>query len=156
MNQLKIYIQNFLSRSGSYVLIASIFARLLSFLASWIALRLIDNKELGIVIFAFNIISFFIPIGGLGLHQSLIRYGSLVKTNKEKDYLFIYTLKKGLLASLLLVLLIICSSFFIHFSFEKTRAYLIVLSFIILPMYVFELIKIQFRLKHDNKSFVFV
>lgn len=155
MQIVKNYIQNFISRSGSYVLLATIAARLLSFLASWIALQLIDNKELGIIIFAFNIISFFIPIGGFGLHQSLIRYGALLKTNTEKDSLFIFTFKKGLAASLLLIALIVTASFFIDFSFEKTRNYVIFLSFTILPFYVFELIKIQFRLKYNNKSFAF-
>ena len=155
MNQPRVYFQEFLARSGSYVLIASILARLLSFLASWFALQLIDHVELGIVIFAFNIISFFIPIGGFGLHQSLIRYGALAKTDKEKNDLFIYTLRKGLNASFILILLIIVGSFVVQFSFEKTRIYLITLSFIIVPMYFFELIKIQFRLKHDNKNFAY-
>lgn len=153
MQIIRQYINNFFQRAGSYVLLATIFARLLSFFASWIALQLIDNKELGIVIFAFTIISFFIPLGGLGLYQSLIRYAPFLKTNTEKDNLFIYCLQKGLIASLFLIIIIVLGSFFINFSFDKTRSYLIFLAFIIIPSYIFELIKIQFRLKHNNKLF---
>lgn len=91
-----IFINNFISRAGTTVLLTTIISRVLSFIASWIALQLIDNEELGVVIFAFNIISFVIPIGGLGLHQSLIRYGALLKDAEEKNSLFIYVLKKGL------------------------------------------------------------
>ncbi|HBK70300.1 MAG TPA: hypothetical protein DDZ39_01360 [Flavobacteriaceae bacterium] len=155
MNIVQNFIQNFLNRAGSYVLLTTVFSRILSFTASWIALQLIDNKELGVVIFAFNIVSFISPIGGFGLHQSLIRYGALLKSDTEKNSLFIYVFKKGLLASLIIILLIIITSFFIDFSFSYTRYYLIFLSFIIIPSYLFELIKIQFRLNYDNKSFSF-
>ena len=155
MNFLKTYIQNFLSRSGSYVFIATIFSRVFSFLASWLALQFISNKELGVVLFAYNIILFLIPISGFGLHQSLIRYGALLKTKEEKNSLFLYVFRKGILASLILILLIIIASFFITFKFENTQTYLIILSFIILPSFIFEIIRAQFRLNHNNKSFAF-
>lgn len=149
------YIKAFLSRAGSYVFIASASARVLSFLASWIALQLIPNRELGIVLFAYNIIFFIIPMGGLGLHQSLIRYGALLQTEDEKNDLFIYAFKKGGLITLVLILLIVCSSFLIPFQFENTGYYLAGLSLILLPNFLFELIKIQFRLLHDNKKFAY-
>jgi O-antigen/teichoic acid export membrane protein len=129
-------------------------ARLLSFITSWIALQLIPNKELGVVIYALNFILFIIPLGGLGLHQGLIRYGSLLKSNEEKDTLFIYVLKKGTFVSILLIAFIIIVSSLASFRFENTSTYIILLSIIILPMYILEIIKIQFRLKHDNKSFI--
>ncbi|WP_397447332.1 polysaccharide biosynthesis C-terminal domain-containing protein [Polaribacter sp. R77954] len=155
MQLIKKYILNFLGRSGSYVFGATIFARLFSFIASLVALKLIDNTELGVVLFAYNIIVFLIPISGFGLHQSLIRYGALLKLKKEKNGLFIYVLKKGILASLIIITLIICASFFIKFKFEGTQLYVIVLSFIILPSFIFEVIRAQFRLQHNNKFFAY-
>jgi O-antigen/teichoic acid export membrane protein len=115
---------------------------------------LIPNEELGVVIYALNFILFIIPLGGLGLHQGLIRYGALLKTNEEKDTLFIYVLKKGFVVSILLIVLIVIGSSLASFRFENTSTYIIFLSIIILPMYLLEIIKIQFRLKHDNKSFI--
>ncbi len=153
MKNIIIFIHNFISRAGTTVLLTTVISRVLSFMASWTALQLIDNEELGVVIFAFNIISFVIPIGGFGLHQSLIRYGALLKEVEEKNSLFIYVLKKGLIASITLVFLIILVSFFINFSFDGIRFYIIFLSFVIIPSFLFELIKIQFRLNYDNKSF---
>lgn len=153
MNLLKSYIQNFVSRAGNYILSASIISRLLSFLASWIALQLIPNKELGIVLFSYNIILFIIPIGGFGLHQSLLRYGALLKTPEEKNSLFRFTFFKGIWATCILILIILIGSFFIDFKFENTKNYLAFLSLILIPMYVFELMKIQFRLQHKNKLF---
>ena len=83
MNLLITYVKNFINRAGSYVFIATIFARIFSFIASWLALKLISNDELGVVLFAYNIIVFLIPISGFGLNQSLIRYGALLKSKEE-------------------------------------------------------------------------
>lgn len=134
---------------------ATIIARILSFLASLAALYFISNKELGIVLFAYNIIIFVIPLGGFGLHQSLIRYGALAKTKEEKNSLFLYVFKKGTVASLLLIVLIICISFFINFKFENTFNYIVLFSFVILPSFIFEIIRAQFRLHHNNKFFAY-
>ncbi|MDP4988612.1 MAG: oligosaccharide flippase family protein [Polaribacter sp.] len=152
---LKIYIQNFLSRAGSYVFTATLASKGLSFLASWIALQLIDHKELGVVLFAYNFIVFLIPISGFGLNQSLIRYGALLQTQEEKDALFVYVSKKGFLATIILILLIISGSFLIDFQFQNTQLYVIILSFVLIPTFFFEVIRAQFRLKHDNKSFAY-
>ncbi len=155
MNLLKTYISNFLSRKGSYVFIATVLARIFSFIASWLALKLISNEELGVVLFAYNIIVFLIPISGFGLNQSLLRYGALLKSKKEKNSLFLYVLSKGVLASFVLIALIILSSFFVPFKFENTQLYVVILSFIILPSFIFEIIRAQFRLQHNNKSFAY-
>jgi len=150
---LKNYIQGFISRSGTAIFSASIIARIISFLASWIALQLIPNKELGVVLFAYNIIIFIIPFGGFGLHQSLIRYGALLNTETEKNSLFVYAFKKGTLATMFLILLVILIALLIPFQFENTNYYLAGLSLILIPNFLFELIKIQFRLQHNNKKF---
>ena len=153
MNLVKQYIQNFISRAGTQILSASIIARILSFFASWIALQLIPNKELGIVLFAYNIIAFILPFGGFGLHQSLLRYGSLSTTTKEKNNLFKYTFYKGIWVTLLLIAMICVVSFSTNFQFRNTQYYIAFLSISLIPMYIFELIKIQFRVLHNNKLF---
>ncbi len=155
MSFIKNYLQNFLKRAGSYVLTATVISRVFSFFASWLALQFIPNKELGIVLFSYNIVVFIIPIGGFGLHQSLIRYGALLKTDEEKDSLFVYVFKKGIATSSIIILMIIVAAIFIPFQFEKTSNYLILLSFLIIPTFTLEIIKAQFRLKYDNKSFAF-
>jgi O-antigen/teichoic acid export membrane protein len=107
------------------------------------------------VLFAYNIIVFLIPISGFGLHQSLIRYGALIKSDEEKNSLFLYVLKKGIVASLGLITLIITCSFFINFQFKDTQSYIIILSFLVLPSFLLEVIRAQFRLKHNNKAYAY-
>jgi len=150
------FIKNFLNRSGGYIFSTSVISKGLSFFASWIAIRLIPNKELGAVIFAFQIIAFIIPVAGLGLEQGLFRYGALIKSTIEKNKLFMYTLKYGILVSFILIGFIILSTFFIEFKLEKTKYYLIFLSLALTTHYIFGIIKIKILLDKDNKLFSFV
>lgn len=156
MNLLKTYIQNFLNRSGGHVFLATFISRLFSFLASWFAIQFVPHKELGIVLFAYNIIAFIIPFGDLGLHQSLIRYGALLKSNEEKKGLFMYVFKKGFLVSVFIVISIIIFGLLFPFKFHKTGTYLAYLSLTLIPIFILEIIKIQFRLFHKNKLFSYV
>lgn len=147
------FIKGFLSRSGSYVFSTTIASRLLSFFASWIALQLIPNKELGVVIYAFQIIIFIIPMGSLGLNQGLLRYGSQLKSTQEKDALFRFVLKKGIFVSLIFTGIIIIIAYLLNFELNETSYYLILLSSIITSGFIFEILKIQFRLQKNNKLF---
>ena len=150
---IKNFINGFISRSGNAIFLSTVFSRILSFLGSMIVLRLLDNKELGIILFAFSIIQFMIPIGGFGLHQSLLRYGSLLKSTRDKEKLFSYVLKNGIIGSLLFMIVILFIGWFIPFQFKKTFYYLSLLSTAILTNFIFELVKTQFRLQHKNILF---
>ena len=153
MAQIKEYINGFINRSGSYVLFSTMAARVLSFLGSWIALQLIEAKELGVILFAYGIVQFIIPIGGFGLHQSLIRYGALLKSEDEKQQLFSYVLKKGIVASIAIILVLVGIGYLIPFQFDKTYGYFSILSLSILTVFILEIIKIQFRLQHKNRLY---
>lgn len=155
MNTIKSYIQGFLNRSGSYVFLATVLSRILSFLASWIALQFIENDKLGVVLYAWNIITFLLPFVGLGLPQSLIRYGALANAEDKKSILR-YVKKYGTYSSILLSILVSSFAFVYPFEFEKTGIYLALFSLIFVPFFWFETIKIQLRLEHNNKSFAYV
>jgi len=147
------YIKDFLSRSGGYIFLSTVISRALSFIGSWIALQIIESSELGVILYAYGFIQFSIPLGGLGLHQSLIRFGALASSKQEKEGLLHYVLKKGTIASILLILSIICVSSFIPFQFENTYFYLSILSFSIFSFFILEVVKVQFRLLHKNHLF---
>ncbi len=149
------FIQNFIGRAGTYVFSSVVIARVLSFIASWIALQLIPHDDLGVVIYAFQIITFLIPIGGLGLHQSLIRYGSQLGSIKEKNDLFQFAVKRGIIASFFLIIIVSLFALFKDFEREETSFYLVLLSFALITHYVFELVKIQCRLQKRNKLYAY-
>ncbi|RPE00142.1 hypothetical protein EGM88_02440 [Aureibaculum marinum] len=146
----------FKNRNGISIFYATIIARILSFFTSWIALQLINHKDLGVVIYAFTIISFILPISGLGLHQSLIRYGSLSKSDTIKNQIFKYVLNKGIISSIVLVLLIILISLLLKSYFLYSVHYLIILALAIPTFFLLEIVKVQYRLKHQNKTFALI
>lgn len=151
--QFKLFILGFLNRNGIHVLFATVSARILSFFASWIALKLIPNFELGLIIYAINIISLIIPLSGLGASQGLLRYGALLATREEKNKLFIYVLKKGGTLSIILVVVTILLSSFLSQNLTGSKSYLIVVSITIFTLFLLESLKIQFRVLHKNKLF---
>ncbi|QTE23986.1 polysaccharide biosynthesis C-terminal domain-containing protein [Polaribacter cellanae] len=130
-------------------------ARIFSLFASWIALKLIPDATLGVVLFSYNIILFLLPVSGFGLHQSLLRFSAISKNNEEKNTIFLYVLKYGLIASLIIIFVVVIASLFIPFQFEKTQQYVIVFSLLIIPTFLFEIIRAQLRLNHDNKNYAY-
>ena len=154
MNSLKTYIQSFFQRAGNYIFIATIISRALSFLASWIALQLIDNTKLGEVLYGWNIITFLLPFVGFGLHQSLIRYGALGNDNEKKTLLY-YVMKNGVFASIFLAFIVTVVALLFPFEFENTGYYIAIFSIAFIPIFLLETIKTQFRLQHKNKTFAY-
>jgi O-antigen/teichoic acid export membrane protein len=134
------------------VFLATISSRILSFIASWIALQLLHPKPLGNVLYSWNFIVFLTPLVGLGLHQSYIRYGALIKDDEEKKQLLNYVIKKGLLSSLLMTFLVITLIFLFGFKDTNINSYLYILSLVFIPTFLFEVIKIRVRLEHQNKK----
>ncbi|MCK5637763.1 MAG: hypothetical protein KAH67_03570, partial [Flavobacteriaceae bacterium] len=146
MKDLKLFLEGFKNRHGLNILSSTIIARILSFFASWIALQFIPNFELGLVIYAFNIISFIIPISGFGASQGLLRYGALLKEEDEKYQLFYFIIKKGSVFSLLIIALIIILSPLLNSKIGHVQPYLIAVSFSILTLFLLESLKVLFRI----------
>jgi len=153
MHKTVVFINDFIKRKGGYIFAASIFSRLLSFLASWIALQLIPSNEFGYAIYAFYIITFLIPLAGFGLSQGLLRYGSQLETTLEKNSLFIFALKKGSYITIFLITIIILLSGFLTHNLKESRPYFIIFSFSIFSFYLLGLLKIQFRVIMKNKLY---
>ncbi len=156
MKGVKDILSGFLSRSGSYVFVASMLARLLSFTASWLVLQLVSEQALGTVIFAFSFIVFLIPIGGFGLEQSYIRYAAVSKDATEKEQLFRYTFKKGLLLAGLFSLLLAIIGYLAPFIPDSSRIYFMILSFSLLAHFILGMFQNYYRVKHQNKRFAYL
>ena len=156
MKNLKHFFKGFIDRKGNYVFVATVSARILSLLASIIALKLIDATDLGYVIYALNIMTFLIPLSGLGIQQGLLRFGAQLNSVTEKKALFSFVFKKGLIFTLILSAAIFILSYFIPLEFPQSAYFLRWLSALLISMYLLEIIKVQFRLEHNNKKFAYI
>ncbi len=156
MRGIKEIISGFLERSGSYVFVATILARLLSFSASWIALQLLTEQKLGSVIFAYSFIVFLIPIGGFGLDQGYIRYAALMKDSNNKDQLFKYSFKKGLSIAVFFTITLAFIGQISSIIPEKSKVYFSILSFSLISYFIFSMLKSYFRIQYQNKNFAYL
>ncbi len=150
---IKTTINGFLQRDGVHIMYATFAARLLSFFASWIALKLIPNFELGSIIYAQNIIAMLIPLSGFGATQGLLRFGALEKTKETQQKLFLYTIRKGIFFSGFIIIFISIVSSIIPLKLQSAQPYLIILSFQLITLFLLENLKTYFRVIHQNKKY---
>lgn len=128
--------------------------KLLTFGASWIALQLIPKQELGDAIYAYTIVAFLVPFAGAGVFQSLLRFGARLKEQEQKRAMFRYTLKYGIMLSLVLALILIVLADFLTAKLPESALYLKgFFAWMLVANFLFELVKVQFRIEHNNKSF---
>lgn len=155
MDALTNFIKSFHKRSGTFILFASIFAKITSFITSLIIVKLIPNKELGVVIFAYNICSFIFPLAGVGLYQGLLTYSPLLVTPQKKRELYNYVQSKGLKLNIIIIVIGVLVTLFIKFSIPNTRFYVIAFLFILIPNLFLENVKIYLKVFKKNKLFAY-
>ena len=151
--ELRNFIAGFLRRGGPAILISTVLARGLTFFASWLALQLLPGESLGLILFAVSILSFFIPFAGFGAAQGLLRFGALREDPGEKELFFIKLAKKGLLFSLMIVVFISVFAGFFTYSLPGAKYYLVILSALLIPQFLLELLKTYFRIIPDNNKY---
>ncbi len=145
--------QGFIKRDGMHIMYTTFAGRILSFLASLLALKLIPDYELGLVIYAQNVLALLIPITGFGAMQGLLRFGALTKTKSKIQQLFGYTLQKGIRFSSVLIIFVVIFSGFLTYNLKEARFYLIVLSLQLITLFILENLKTYYRVIHQNKKF---
>lgn len=112
---------------------------------------MIPKEEYGLIAYGLTILSFLVPFVGAGFHQGLARYGSISKGQTEKKILFRYTLKKGLLYTLGMIVLLIILSPLLNKILSGAAIYLAILSFQLLSLFLLQMIQIYCRLLYLNK-----
>ncbi|OVE58470.1 oligosaccharide flippase family protein [Chryseobacterium mucoviscidosis] len=112
MKSLKDFIKAFFANKGQYVFLSLLIAKICAFSGSVMMIRLLPEKEFGILSIVASVFAIFVPFSGFGSFQSLIRYGSLCPTENEKKDLSVYLFKKGFLYQLFLSIVFFLIAFF--------------------------------------------
>lgn len=151
--KIKDFIGGFVRRKGISVGLSSVVEKIGGFLLVLIATNLIPKEEFGLITYANTALVFLIPFIGFGIHQGLIRYGSLSNSQIVKKYLFNVTLKKGIKYSLILTIFIIALTPIISYNLKESKIFLVILSIQLLSLFVFEIVRIYARLINLNKLY---
>lgn len=95
MKNLKTFFSNFLANSGQYLLLALLISKACSFLASVLVIRYLPQEQFGKIGIASAVFMAFSGASGLGNYQILLRYGSLLNSQHDKESLSSYLFQKG-------------------------------------------------------------
>ncbi len=139
--------------SGISVVFSAVTEKIGGFLLVLISTHFLSKETYGLVIYANTALVFLFPFIGLGVHQSLLRFGSLSNSQEGKKKLFHYTLVKGVKYSILLVLLVLLIAPLITLKLKEAKVYLIILSIQLVSLFVYEMIRIYSRLIHLNNLY---
>jgi O-antigen/teichoic acid export membrane protein len=150
------FIGDFFKRKGAYILSSIIISKILTFLLSFFVVHHLTTDEYGNISYAYNIVSFVVPFMGLGIYQSLGRFGPISKSQLDKRRLFKFTFRRGIVASLLVIGLILLFSGLLTKTLPNAHEYLIYFSFLILSLFMLESVKILYRIYGLNKLFAYV
>lgn len=123
------------------------------FILMLIASNFILKSEFGLITFANTTLDFVFPFVGFGIHQGLIRYGSLSKSQTNKKELFNITLKKGIKYSFYLIIVVLLLSPFTTYKKPEALPYLLILSIQIVGLFLFEILRIYVRLINLNNLY---
>lgn len=151
--KIETFIQEFISRKGFSVFLSSIIEKIGGLLLVLIATHFISKEEFGFITYANTSLVFIIPFIGFGMHQGLVRFGSLSASQSKKRYLFNIVIRKGFKYSLILTFGVFFLSSFITYNLKESRIYLIILSIQLVSLFFYEVLRIYARLMNLNNLF---
>ncbi len=147
------FIQGFLKRNGAHVFSAVILSKVFSLLLSVIVIRILTKQDYGNLMYAYTVVSFVMPFMGMGIFQSFVKYAPIQKFMYQRKDIFRYTFIGGCVASLVLICLLILFSPIITLNMPDAYGYLLLFSFLIFSLFIFESVKSYFRILYLNKPY---
>jgi len=150
---IKNFISAFLKRQGHFIFLSSMLVKLIALLTSVFVVRLLDKDAYGYIVYAMTIMAFFTPFSGLGVQHALLRYGAIQDRIVDKFNLYYDSIRRVLLYTIPLVLLIILASPVISMRLPGSKAYIIILSFMLLTMPLYQIYNVLMRIINRNKAY---
>ena len=146
---------SFKNRGGHFVFSSSILSKIIGFILSVLIVRILPETVYGNISYAMSIMMIIIPMSGMGLHHSLLRYGSIESDNENKNNLFVRFLKSGSIASVFMIITLILFSKLISKNVPDAQKFILLLSPLILTFFISELLFSYFRTQKNNKQYSF-
>jgi len=125
----------------------------ISLISLIILVRLLSKEDYGIYSFAFNLISFFLLINGLGTITGMLQYGSETTDSERRYSIFKYGLITGVKFDLILGIGILAFGLFYPIEMEAARlAFIMMLMY---PLLIFMSLSLTtyFRTTLDNRNY---
>lgn len=147
------FLKDFHANSGSWILSATLFNKLILFLIKVFVIIYIEKAVYGQVTYAISVIMFFTPFVGLGSPAGMLRYGSITENEEERKKVIDYSFSQGLINTSLIILLAIMSIRFFSKDDDRVFLFLSILIIRILSLFLNAHQSAQMRVDLKNKRF---
>lgn len=153
MGSLSDFIRNFFKNKGHFVFGSLLIAKVCGFIGSVAIIRLLPEKDFGLISIVASFSAVFLAFSGFGSQQILLRYGSISKTNEEKNALSCYLFKQGFYYQIALSFLFLLLSLFYLDRFEKIIILFLAFGIRLIGFFFYNHIQSQLRINGRNKEF---
>lgn len=147
------FIKDFHKNSGSWIMSATLFNKLILFLIKVFVIIYIEKEVLGQVVYSITMIAFFTPFVGFGSPAGLLRYGSIAESDEERREVIDYSFSQGLVNTFILILLIVPFLSFLSKGEEATMLFLCILLGRVLALFLNNHQSAQMRVDFQNKRY---
>lgn len=145
--------KNFIKKDGDSVLISSFFTKICSFSTSLLLIRILDVDEYGYFTYVLAVLAFFLPFSGGGMQYSYLRFAPKLSEESEKMALFDYSIRRGILYTFLLAVLLFLTVPWLNQTLANTSHLFYVSIFYLFGFFLIELVKMKYRVAGLNKKF---
>ena len=150
---------NLLVKKGAvHVVIGSFFTKFISFFGSIFIVRFLNKNEYGVLSYFENILGYFTIIAGLGLAVGVQRYMVLAEGDGKKKDCFLYSLRRGSLLNVLLVLAFVLFCFLYPHpdEFRGFPTIIISLGLCIPFIFIINICQSSLRALFDHKNYAYL
>lgn len=144
-----------LSKTGFFhIFFSSTLNRALAVALSFVLVRILTKDAYGVYAYAFNIVSFFVVINGLGIPSSILQICSeLFKDSKLANLVYAYAYRSSIFVDLGIGLLIILIGIFVPLEVKGSNHLLILYAAYPLALLLFDIKSMRLRVLLMNKEY---
>lgn len=124
MNKVDIDKVKFLIKNGFvHIMGSNFFNKIMMFLSSVFATRILTKSEYGMFGYVDNLISFFLIFSGLGVCSGVLQFYSEKGSQEKKEAYVVYGERFGFIESCVLTIIIVTMSMIVTYSIEGSNEY---------------------------------
>ena len=146
-------LKNFNDKEGTYVFASSLFTKICSFLTSLILIRVLSPENFGILSYVLSALAFFIPFSGGGIQYSYLRFAPMLSGDRERNELFKYSIKRGLLLTVLSAVVLLVLVPWLSKPVGDASVLFYCALVYLFSFFLIELVKTKYRVAFQNKKY---
>lgn len=146
-------IAGYFRRGGLAILSSGFLVKGVSLVLSIFLARMISKEDYGNMVYACLVINLLRPIASSGFARTYLRYGSICKSEEEKDGLLALLFKLGLFSSLAMAALLLLLSRSVCSNKPDALVYFWILTASVVTDYLVQMLGAYFRIRYKSRPF---